>query len=384
MSKSKNKILKELEMTKTRAHNNYVSLPLPDSKTEEWKYTHLETDFNSLNKITEKIIFKSSKEQKNKGIIFCSMREAIEKYPKSVFPFLLNQKEATNKTQAFNDAFWGDGIFLYVPKNTHHEIEIESYNIIEKEGNSNTKTIIVLDENSSLTYLQKNKTTTKKQVFRTESIYVYTKEHSKLNYYLIFGFDEKTENITDLKATLKNNSNLNLFFAQRGGKLNRVKADIYLENENTMANVYGIFKGEKEENHDITTNLFHNARNTAGDIVVKGVLYDKSSSVYRGKIKITKKGQGTNSFLSNYTLMLGEEAVSNSIPSLEIDADEVKASHSATTGKPEEETIFYLMSRGLKKEEAEKLLTSGFLNPIINNINSDKIKKEFIGFLEKD
>jgi Fe-S cluster assembly protein SufD len=152
---------------------------------------------------------------------------------------------------------------------------------------------------------------------------------------------------------------------------------VLFEGEGSKAKIFGIIYGKNKQLVDLTTNAFHKARATSCDILVKCVLDDASSSIYRGKIKIEKKAQQTNSYLADHTLVLSENASSNSIPSLEIDANDVRASHAATQGKPDEEEIFYLMTRGLSKIVSEKLIISGFFSEILEQIKDNNIKKDF-------
>ncbi len=131
------------------------------------------------------------------------------------------------------------------------------------------------------------------------------------------------------------------------------------------------------------TNAFHRVPNTSNNIFVKGVLKDASSSIYRGLIKIDKVAQQTNSYLSEHSLMIGKEALANSIPSLEIDANDVKASHGSTTGKVDEEQIYYLMSRGLTEKQAERLIIEGFFIPIIEKIPLESVRERITEAVEK-
>ncbi|MBI5354980.1 MAG: SufD family Fe-S cluster assembly protein, partial [Candidatus Aenigmarchaeota archaeon] len=126
---------------------------------------------------------------------------------------------------------------------------------------------------------------------------------------------------------------------------------------------------------NVMTNAHHRVPNTSNNINVRGVLKDTSSSIYRGLIKIEKNAQQTNSYLSEHSLMIGKNALANSIPSLEIDANDVKASHGSTTGKIDEEQIFYLMSRGLSRRESERLIIEGFFIPIIEKIPLQEVRE---------
>ncbi len=114
-----------------------------------------------------------------------------------------------------------------------------------------------------------------------------------------------------------------------------------------------------------------------------GILKGSSTSVYRGLIRIEKQGQQTNSYLSNHILKIGERSLGNSIPALQIEANDVKASHGATVGQVSEEHLFYLMSRGLSRGDAESMITQGFLEPIICKIKLEELREKIRGLIVK-
>ena len=155
-----------------------------------------------------------------------------------------------------------------------------------------------------------------------------------------------------------------------------------LSGKGSSAKASGIYYGYRGQHFDFTTNVYHLVPNTSCNILVKGVLDGETSSVYRGKIKINKEAQITDSYQADHVLLLGD-AVSNSIPSLEIDANDVKASHGVTMGKPDEDEIFYLMARGLDNSTAEKLIINGFFSDAIDRISSEDIKIRFEEVLNK-
>ena len=162
-----------------------------------------------------------------------------------------------------------------------------------------------------------------------------------------------------------------------GGKINRLRVDTLFNGPGGNATNLGVMIGKNRQHLDCTTNAYHNVPNTTNDIVANAIMMDNSSSIYRGLIKIAKEAQGTNSFLSNNVLKLSEKAVANSIPALEIDANEVKASHGATIGQIDEEQLFYLRSRGLSQIDAERLIVEGFFEPIIHKITDEKVQEKF-------
>ncbi len=154
----------------------------------------------------------------------------------------------------------------------------------------------------------------------------------------------------------------------------RYSLGLTFEKEGAHAEIIAPYKLGKGEHLDLTTIATHNAPHTTCNTAVRGVLQDDSSSMYVGKIIINKKAQQTNSYLDDKVLMVGENAKNTSKPVLEIEADDVKASHGATTGKISPEQIYYLQTRGLSEGEAEKLIVEGFFGSLLSKVKDEKIR----------
>jgi Fe-S cluster assembly protein SufD len=140
-----------------------------------------------------------------------------------------------------------------------------------------------------------------------------------------------------------------------------------------------------KRHHEIKTKINHNEENCKSYQLIKSVLNDNSKGVYQGKIYVDSKAQKTDGYQLSRALLLSDEVEFNAKPELEIYADDVKCSHGSTSGNIDENSIFYLMSRGLSYEQSKKLLTNGFLNEVIEKITNEDVKslvKEFIGITE--
>ncbi len=194
---------------------------------------------------------------------------------------------------------------------------------------------------------------------------LYLKKNSSVNFYILQNKD--SEFICN--AHLERDSKINYFFGLFNSKKFQINTN--LNDEGTESKTQGFFLGNSNQNFDITTNITHVKKNTTSNILVKGVLFDKSKSNFKGKIKINEGAQNTNSYLSNHNLLMSDDAEAFSIPSLKIDANDVRASHGATIGKPNEEEIFYLMTRGLSRKEAERLIIKGYFAPVINRLDNE-------------
>lgn len=151
-----------------------------------------------------------------------------------------------------------------------------------------------------------------------------------------------------------------------------------LEKEGISAEMISLYKLYSKHALKLTTVSHHKVPNTKCTTVVKGVLFDGCSSDYIGKIIIEKKAQQTSSYLDDAILVVGEDTKNNSQPILQIDADDVKASHGATTGRISEEQLYYLMARGLSKKDAEETIVTGFFETLLSRIDDDIVKNEVL------
>jgi len=367
-------------MTKEKFLQLYKKLPVPSPKDESWKYTNIQNlNFEKYKPGKQDTEFSGlSNGFIDKGVIFCTLDKArkehtrlYERYkPMSLF-------KENDKFTAMHGAFCDNGVFIYIPQN----IIVSLKNIFRAlKGAVYSHTIIILEENSSLTYSEEH--LSENHCFRNDIVEIYAQQNSRLNF-LIYQNWGDVIGLNTVKAVLNKNSKVDYIFGQFGGRLSRVKIDTIFNGEGSDSVCRGVFFSNNEQHFDITTNAIHNVPNTINNILVKGVLDDKSSCVYRGKIQITEKAQQTNSYLSNHSMMLSSEAVSYSVPSLQIDANDVRASHGATIAKPNAEEIFYLMSRGLPKKIAERLIITGYFSPIINKIADNNLKDKFMQAIKK-
>jgi len=159
-----------------------------------------------------------------------------------------------------------------------------------------------------------------------------------------------------------------------------VEIEIILEKSGISAELLAVYALKDSEEVTLSTKSVHTVPNTTCTVSVKAALFDSSKSDYKGEIIIQKPAQQTSSYLEDNVLVIGEKAKNNSQPILEIEADDVKASHGATTGRIDEGHVYYLMSRGLEREEAEQLIISGFFESVLARVKDEEIK---VGILEK-
>ncbi len=160
--------------------------------------------------------------------------------------------------------------------------------------------------------------------------------------------------------------------------------EIVLAGEGAEAEVIGLFLGRGKSQLNLTIDTTHTAPHTRGSTLFKAVLFDSSHLEFNGMIKILKGAQGSNDFLEQNSLLMSEDAKANAVPGLEIEANDVKASHGASAGPVDPEQKFYLMSRGLSEDQAERMIVQGFIAPILKAIRDDTLKDKILHALNPE
>ena len=282
------------------ALSKYNKLELPSLKQKGWEYTDVsKLSLEKYKQTTQDIEFS---ENNNEDVIFTDLKTAMKKYRvlfEKYSPMSL-VKYNQDKFTAMHTAYCNEGVFIYVPKNC--SVELKNIITTNKPGSVFTHTIIVLEENASLNYAEEHYSTSfKEDCFRNDVVEIHAKSSSKIIFHNLQNWKNNVINIGNWKVNLEKDSRIDWILGQFGGKSSRIKIDSVISGQGSVSNAYGAFFGSKNQHFDITTNIHHNVPNTSGDILIKGVLNDDSTSVYRGRIKILKNAQNTNSYLSDHS-----------------------------------------------------------------------------------
>lgn len=192
-----------------------------------------------------------------------------------------------------------------------------------------------------------------------------------------------TSKIENKTITLKQDEKLLYVVLADKGWENRPTLKFHLKGKNAEILFVMLITGRGDNKFYFDTEVVHESRETKSDLVVKSVLFGRSALDYSGKIIINQNAQLANAYLANHNLLFSDEAKVRSIPALEIMADDVKAGHAATMGKPDKEMLFYLMSRGLDKSGAEKLLIEGFFRDVLKKVPEVKTGEAIMDFIIK-
>jgi len=168
-----------------------------------------------------------------------------------------------------------------------------------------------------------------------------------------------------------------------GGKLTKVDLEMHLDGEGSEAKFSGCYFGNGTQHFDFHTFQNHNVGHSVSDLLFKGALRDRARMVYQGLIKVHKDAQRSDAYQANRNLLLSERARADSIPSLEIEANDVRCTHGATVGQVDEEQLFYLRSRGLPRPEAEQMIIQGFFEPVLERIPAPTLRAAVTAAVER-
>ena len=305
-------------------------------------------------------------ELKSKGLVISSISDAIQNHPELVKKALEASKSNEDKFTALNNAAFNSGIFIHIPKNFTLEQPIHFLSCLSDDGLSTiSRNIVFADENSKASIVQElYSPKTENQQAYLELLNTNVAANAQLDMTTLQMMDQNSINFSTRRTDMAQDSKVNWYSGLFGTVLSRYKIDYYLNGSGASSNESEVVFGNNDQHFDIQTNMNHESPNTEGRVVEKSILRNRSKSLFKGMIRIKKNATKSNSFLSGRSILLDKNAKSDAIPGLEILTNDVKATHSASVAQIDEEQIFYLKSRCLSQEEAERTIVEGFLEPM--------------------
>ncbi len=386
---------KTLGNTKERKEHffKFVESGFPSKKLEDWKFSDLKS---IINKNIKEVKFGfNTIENKSYNLKYIKKFEHSkivilngEFLSADILDIDKNKIEIKNENLIFSEslneplnnlnmAFASKLIKLNVLEDKIVEKPLVIYHICDLDNKTNlinTRFELTLHKNSSLSTLNlfEDKSVSG---FNNHNFNIVINKNSNLKNYI---FDlNKNQNLrySFTNIDIYENSNSENFIYSSGSKFSKYEINSNLKEKYSSAFINGIINLDKNNHHEIKTNINHLAENTKSYQLIKSVLNDKSTGVYQGKIFVNDQAQKTDGYQLSKALLLNENTEFNGKPELEIYADDVKCSHGSTSGNLDENSIFYLMSRGLNYDQAKKLLIDGFINDVIEKITNIEIQK---------
>jgi len=294
-------------------------------------------------------------------------------------------KSNTDAFIALNNVFSGNGIFVQIEKGNEipMPIHIIYVNSSSSEAIVNSRSFIQVQANAEVTICERFVNTGDGKVFSNFLGEKLVEENAKLTAFTIqeegsLNYSVNTNQVQVKQYATYNNTTITL-----SGQLVRNNHNVELVQDNCHAHLNGLFMTSKTQLVDNHTLMDHQMPNCESNELYKGVINDKSTGIFNGKIYVRKDAQKTNAYQSSKNILLSDDGTINTKPQLEIFADDVKCSHGTSTGKIDENALFYLKARGIGEESARKLLLNAFAQEVINKIEIESLKDYIETELEK-
>jgi len=316
-----------------------------------------------------------------KGVIFTDLKTAEQKHPDLLARMMgkaVNVEEG--KFAALAGAFAQTGVVLYVPKGVTVEEPLHSVLWGPGTNLAHVSHILVLvDEGASVTYVHESASPdeTGANSMHAGIVEIQVLQDATLRFVELQSWGRHVWNFSHERTRVERGGNLDWIFGAIGSRLTKNFSELDLVGQGAVGRMSGFYFTDGDQHLDHDTQQNHLAPNTTSDLLFKGALKGKSRSVWQGMIYVAPGAQKTDGYQANRNLVLSDGARADSIPGLEILADDVRCTHGATVGKLEQEPLFYLRSRGLPLPEAEKLVVEGFFDPIFQRIPFEGVRERF-------
>ncbi|MBN2554387.1 MAG: Fe-S cluster assembly protein SufD [Anaerolineales bacterium] len=287
------------------------------------------------------------------------------------------------KFAALTAAMALDGMFVYVPAGVQVDKPIHSSVLLEgKDRACATRIVVVVGEGASATIVHEMASKAAENMLYSSTVELYVEDGGRLTFVEVQEFSSQTWNITHERARVGADASCDWIVAASGSRFTKNFLDLDLQGQGAEGRMSGFFIANEAQHLDLDTQQNHFAPNTTSDLLFKGALQDQSRTVWQGMIYVAPGAQKTDGYQANRNLLLSSQARADSIPGLEILADDVRCTHGSTAGQLDEEPIFYLMTRGLPRVEAERLVIHGFFAEVFKRIEIECIRNRFVNMID--
>lgn len=393
---------------RSAAWATYEDTPMPTTRLEDWRYTNLrrllyldelklaqvgstdadlpaglvaamDADREAAGHAVEvdgRIVRTDLEaELAEQGVVLMSLRDAAASegpVADIVQKYLATQAlpPETGKFQALNAALWTDGIVLYVPKDVQLDLPIRATRWASQSGAAYfSRTLIVAERHSQVSFVDEILSDDfEEQTFHSTAVELIAMDGAQIQYVSVQQMGKNAFYMSQQRTLANRDSTLDTLNVSLGASVARVDLNAQLLGPGANSDMMGLYFGDADQHFDHATSQDHIAPNAYSDLLYKGALDGSARAVFRGIIKVHEGAQRTDAYQTNRNLLLSQDARAESLPNLEIEADDVKCSHGATVGHLDDEALFYLMSRGLPRERAERLVVMGFLGEVMSRL----------------
>ncbi len=391
-----------------------LPMPTPDkTKIDKWNFTDFpvhsveSATFSSLAELPEEVksivtegqqsvyiqrnntpaFIQVSDELKSKGVIFTDIQTAIRDHEDLVKKYFMTNgvKVDEHKLTSLNAALLNGGVFVYVPKNVVLEEPLQAVFLLDDAQTSLfNHTIVVADTNSSVTYVENYLSTVENATGIVNIISeVFAEDNASVTYGAVDVLDKGITTYVNRRGVANRNSRIEWALGLMNDGDTISENVTHLVGDASYGDTKTVVVGRGKQKQNFTTKVIHWGKHSEGYILKHGVMKDEASSIFNGIGKIEHGATKANAEQESRVLMLNEKARGDANPILLIDEDDVTAGHAASVGRVDPLQLYYLMSRGISKQNAERLVIHGFLAPVVSILPIEGVKKQLTEVIER-
>lgn len=397
----------EFHKIRTNALEMFEQTGFPTIKMEDWKYTNVSPIFshkyedaeassrisrNDIEKFriknlnTTVLVFVNGKfnhklsSELNKltslSIKIGNLANWIKKEPELILQHFSKYAKMPSGFASLNTAFTVDGAFIYIPDNITIKEPVHILNLHGQDGSkilSQPRNLVITGKNVQAKFIETYNSISSEPNFSNIVTEIVAGENSNIEWYKIQDENLNSYQVTLTQAEQKRGSVFTIYTVTTGGSIIRNDINTVLDDENCEAHLFGLYLTEDSQHVDNHTFIDHAKPHCVSNELFKGVLNDKSHAVFNGKVYVRPDAQKTNAYQSNKNILLSRDAAVDTKPQLEIFADDVKCSHGATVGQIDEDSLFYLRTRGISEETARSMLIKAFASDVFENVKIEQV-----------
>ncbi len=312
----------------------------------------------------------------DQGVLFGSLGQLVVDHEDLLKPWLLRRAaEAEDKFAALQAACWAGGHVLYVPRGVVIDEPFHAWSVMTDGGVDLGHTLVILADGAEATLLTESTSFEESDGgLHCGEVQIVMGKDSHLRYVHLQNWGQAVWHFARQKAILDRDASLQWTIAAIGSRLSKVNQQVEMVGEGASCQVNGVLFTEGKQHLNYNTLQHHKAPCCNSDFLYKAALQDKSRTVWRGMIKVDPDAQRTDGYQRNDNLLLSGNARADSIPGLEIEADDVRCTHGSTSGRVDEELIFYAQCRGFTRREAIRAIVTGFFQQIFDRVTIDSVR----------
>jgi Fe-S cluster assembly protein SufD len=313
-----------------------------------------------------------------KGVLFGSLDALIAEHGDLLRPYVERQLVNPNKDKfsALNAALWSGGTVLFVPKGVQISDPLHSLSILSSGGVDLGKTLVILQDGAEATLLTETASAEPEgDGLHCGSIELIVEREARLRYVNLQNWGTGVWHFAHQMGHVGAKAGLQWTIGALGSRLAKVNQHVALTGQDAEAQVNGVMFTQGKQHLNYSTHQHHKAAYCRSDLLYKSALQDKSRTVWRGMIKVDKDAQRTDAYQRNDNLMLSRDARADSIPGLEIEADDVRCTHGSTSGRVDDQQLFYAMTRGYTRKEAVRMIVEGFFQQVFDRITIESVRE---------